>query len=383
MPAASTSPQREIDRIRAGVVRPRGVRNDDADRRPWARKRPFRTRPAERVVHPVCPCRATSGSLNRDNSRSMSQECAAKCRSLRMIEWSRHSRLTLPIRRSTYGFCHGLRGAVTTSSTPIAVTVERERLPVCAVPVADQVPRRRAPRECLSDLLCDPRHRRVRRDTEMHDLAALVVEHDEPEQEVERGRGDHEEIDRRQAIGVICKECPPRLRWRRWVTDHVFRDGGLGDGKAKLQKLAHGSEVRPTVCSPATSVGPDSGSPSTPAVGPVFRRRDFHVQKSLNPLRCQPMTVSGLTITRAWRQPGHRQDRMTQKTLSAFRSNGRGLFRFRTATCCRRARISVWSAARSAKISMILCMPERVSGGDAKFQGFCDGWNKWEGQAKS
>ena len=26
-------------------------------------------------------------------------------------------------------------------------------------------------------------------------------------------------------------------------------------------------------------------------------------------------------------------------------------------------------------------MPERVSGGDAKFQGFCDGWNKWEGQA--
>ena len=37
---------------------------------------------------------------------------------------------------------------------------------------------------------------------------------------------------------MICKECPPRLRWRRWVTDHVFRDGGLGDGKAKLQKLA-------------------------------------------------------------------------------------------------------------------------------------------------
>ena len=37
----------------------------------------------------------------------------------------------------------------------------------------------------------------------MHDLAALVVEHDEPEQEVERGRGEHEEIDRRQAIGVI------------------------------------------------------------------------------------------------------------------------------------------------------------------------------------
>ena len=67
----------ELIEIRAGVVRPRGVRNDDADRRPWARKRPFRTRPAERVVHPVCPCRSTGGSLNRDNSRGMSQECAA------------------------------------------------------------------------------------------------------------------------------------------------------------------------------------------------------------------------------------------------------------------------------------------------------------------
>ena len=41
----------------------------------------------------------------------------------------------------------------------------------------------------------------------------------------------------------------------------------------------------------------------------------------------------------------------------------------------------MWSAARSAKISMILCMPERVSGGDAKFQGFCHRWNKWEGQS--
>ena len=30
--------------------------------------------------------------------------------------------------------------------------------------------------------------------------------------------------------------------------------------------------------------------------------------------------------------------------------------------------------------SMILCLPERVSEGDAKFQGFCRRWNKWEGQ---
>ena len=193
-----------------------------------------------------------------------------KCRSLRMIEWSRHSRLTLPIRRSTYGFCHGLRGAVTTSSTPIAVTVERNDCP--DAPSRSRIRYRGAVPHgnASSDLLCDPRHRRVRRDTEMHDLAALVVEHDEPEQEVERGRGDHEEIDRRQAIGVICKECPPRLRWRRWVTDHVFRDGGLGDGKAKLQKLAMDPRCAPPCVLPRHPSDQIAGSPSTPVVGPAF-----------------------------------------------------------------------------------------------------------------
>ena len=29
---------------------------------------------------------------------------------------------------------------------------------------------------------------------------------------------------------------------------------------------------------------------------------------------------------------------------------------------------------------MILRLSERVSEGDAKFQGFCGRWNKWEGQ---
>ena len=32
---------------------------------------------------------------------------------------------------------------------------------------------------------------------------------------------------------------------------------------------------------------------------------------------------------------------------------------------------------------MILCLSERVSEGDAEFQGFCRRWNKWEGQAVS
>ena len=75
-----------------------------------------------------------------------------------------------------------------------------ERLPVCAVPVADQVPRRRVPRKGFANLLCYPIGGWMCRNAEMHDPAALVGEHDEPEQEAERSRGDHEKsIDAKQS----------------------------------------------------------------------------------------------------------------------------------------------------------------------------------------
>jgi hypothetical protein len=37
--------------------------------------------------------------------------------------------------------------------------------------------------------------------------------------------------------------------------------------------------------------------------GRPIRRQDFHRQKSLNPARCQPMTVSGRKIIKAPFQP--------------------------------------------------------------------------------
>src|SRR6266480_4878306 len=44
------------------------------------------------------------------------------CLSLNTIRWSRHSRRILPISRSAYGFCHGDRAVVVTSSIPILAT---------------------------------------------------------------------------------------------------------------------------------------------------------------------------------------------------------------------------------------------------------------------
>ena len=46
------------------------------------------------------------------------------------------------------------------------------------------------------------------------------------------------------------------------------------------------------------------------------------------------------------------------------------------------ARPTKSSRKTAGRASMILRLSERVSEGDAKFQGFCGRWNKWEGQVE-
>ncbi len=61
---------------------------------------------------------------------------------------------------------------------------------------------------------------------------------------------------------------------------------------------------------------------------PPLRRRDFHVQYSRKPFRCQPVTVSSFTITSISRQFGKSRDRSTQSRRSVGRSEGRRAFLF-------------------------------------------------------
>src|SRR5712691_10541358 len=61
---------------------------------------------------------------------------------------------------------------------------------------------------------------------------------------------------------------------------------------------------------------------------PAFPRRPFHVQNNRNPLRCQAITVSGLTMTSADRQSLHTREsqahsiRSTGDSLGPFVPNG-------------------------------------------------------------
>ena len=100
---------------------------------------------------------------------------------------------------------------------------------------------------------------------------------------------------------------------------------------------------------------------------------DFHLQYSLNPIRCHWMTVSGCTMASAERQFGHSRDSNTQKTRSRGRNFGRLTDCLNTATCCRSARISIAAAARprmnalrnttiDGKMPMIRCSRTRQRG---------------------
>ena len=65
--------------------------------------------------------------------------------------WSRHSRRSVPMRRSTYGFCQGDRGAVLTSWIPMDCDAARERDPVDCIVIAKEVSRGRLPGERLHE----------------------------------------------------------------------------------------------------------------------------------------------------------------------------------------------------------------------------------------
>ncbi len=107
--------------------------------------------------------------------------------------------------------------------------------------------------------------------------------------------------------------------------------------------------------------------------------QDFHFQNRRNPCQCQPITVWGLTMTRASFQRGHRRERKTQNTRSRGQSHGRGLSRFSTATCWRRAMFSSCNVARlrtisrtkATRITTIVCMLQTVAGSGLKCQDFC------------
>jgi len=57
-------------------------------------------------------------------------------------------------------------------------------------------------------------------------------------QTLKRHGRNQAKVDRRNRVRMVAQECPPCLRWRSSVFDHVREDGRLRDVEAKLEELA-------------------------------------------------------------------------------------------------------------------------------------------------
>src|ERR1039458_6792833 len=80
------------------------------------------------------------------------------------------------------------------------------------------------------------------------------------------------------------------------------------------------------------------------------RRRESHVQYSLNPARCQRTTVSGWTRINACFHSGQSCRKITQNHLPEVETCGRGYRCFRTTSCWRRAKFSSSRSRRKLKM---------------------------------
>ena len=216
------------------VFRPRAARTDDGTRRPVETPRSFRCRRAEPIAPRGCPCTAKDafgiGGNNRGTKQGSVSDAAHSRRSCGLGIRASRCRSGVPHtdfaralwRRDDLFHAYRHHGRA-------------ERLPVCAVPVADQIRRRRIPRKGFADIRCHPIRARMCSDAEMRDAPPLMTQHDEYEQNGARGRRDHEEIDRNETARVVVEERPPGLRRRLRMPYHVSRDSRLADIDAQLQ----------------------------------------------------------------------------------------------------------------------------------------------------
>ena len=108
-----------------------------------------------------------------------------------------------------------------------------ECMPVGAIIIAHQVGRRPVPRERLHDLLRQPLRRRVPGHREPEQPSSTMTHDETHKQALECHGWNHTQIDRRDGVRMVAQECPPCLRWRSSVFDHVGEDGRLRDVRSQ------------------------------------------------------------------------------------------------------------------------------------------------------
>jgi hypothetical protein len=107
-----------------------------------------------------------------------------------------------PMTRSTNAFCQGARGSNDHLSSPHVGDAPSEALAVDGIPIAKQISRSGLVREGLEDLAGRPDCGGMIRDVEVEELATVMAEHDEGEEQAVGEGGDEEEVDGDDVVDV-------------------------------------------------------------------------------------------------------------------------------------------------------------------------------------
>jgi hypothetical protein len=106
-------------------------------------------------------------------------------------------------------------------------------LAVDGIPIAEQISRSGLVREDVEDLAGGPDCRRMFRDVQVDEFAAVMSKDDEDEKQAKREGRDEEEVDGRNISGMGGEKRAPRGRRSRRRPMHVSRDREFGDAVAE------------------------------------------------------------------------------------------------------------------------------------------------------
>src|SRR6266478_7991349 len=76
-------------------------------------------------------------------------------------------------------------------------------------------------------------------------LATTVLQYQQSIKQLERNGWNHEQVHRRNAVGMIAQERPPALRWRSPMLGHVFGNRRLPNINAELEEFAMDARCAP------------------------------------------------------------------------------------------------------------------------------------------
>ena len=179
-------------------------------------------------------------------------------------------------------------------------------------------------RNRFAKLLQGPRCCWMCGDVAMHDATCPNLHQEEHIESSEPGGHYDQEIAADDGLGVIADKRPPVLRRGSPMAPWLRFGRPIGAHRTwrNIDTQLHRQLRSQTCLSPSRILLCHLHDEFADVLGKSRPACDFHFQNNLKPLRCHPISVSGLTITKASFQSQKRDKRMREKRAESFNRLG-------------------------------------------------------------